>query len=69
MISSYFLISKNDFIELICKFKNHIVSQVDIDQLNEHPDKVIFSVCKRCKFGITIKKDPDEDYCLVSDYD
>lgn len=64
------LISKNDFIEFICKVKHHIVLQADIDKLDEYPDKMIFSVCKRCGFGITIETDPDDkDYCIVSECD
>ena len=63
------LVSKNDFLELVCKFKGHIVPETDLEKLKEHPDDELESTCKRCSFEILIKMDPDDhNYYLVSDF-
>lgn len=64
------LISKYDFIELVCKFKGHVVSEKIIKQFTENPNEVIIGTCQRCKFGFKLEIDPnDKDRCIISDYD
>ena len=76
------LISKNDVMEVVCKFKGHIVPKEDIDELKanivpkedidelkaSHNEEVV-TTCKRCNFTIKIHTDPDDEehYYLVSD--
>ena len=64
------LVTKNDFVEVVCKFKSHIVNKKDVQYIQEHPDETHLTVCKRCNFQISIKMDPDDDnYYLISDVD
>ena len=64
-----FLISKNDVVEVICKFKGHIVPKKDIDKLKANHNEEVQTTCKRCNFTIKIHTDPDDEehYYLVSD--
>ncbi len=64
------LVTKNDFVEVVCKFKGHIVNKSDVQYIREHPDETRLAVCKRCNFQVLIKMDPDDDdYYLISDAD
>lgn len=63
------LVGRNDIMELICKFKSHIVPQLHLTELKNNPDTEIDCICKRCNFKIKIKMDPDHaNYYLISDY-
>ena len=64
------LVSKNDVVEVVCKFKSHIVPSTDIQQLKDNPESEFSSTCERCSFSIMIRIDPeDPNYYLVSDYE
>ena len=64
------LVSKNDIVEVFCKFKGHIVPSTDIQQLKSNPNDEVTSTCERCNFSILIRADPDDpNYYLVSDHE
>ena len=62
------LVTKNDLVEVVCKFKGHIIPSKDVQELKENTKKELQSICERCNFSIMIKIDPEDDsYYLVSD--
>ena len=63
-----YFISKYDFIEFICKIKNHEPSIEAMKKLDT--EQSIITKCQRCTFDILIEQDPnDKNNCLVSDID
>ena len=64
------LVSKNDVVEVVCKFKGHIVPSTDVQKLKNHLEDEVQTTCERCNFSILIAIDPDDpNYYLVSDYE
>ena len=62
------LINKNDVIEVICKFKGHIVPENEVKRLQRNPEEELECFCERCGFSIIIRMDPDDhDYYFISD--
>ncbi len=64
------LVRKNDIMELVCKFKGHMVPNENLQELQKSQDENIRCICERCNFEIVIKIDPeDPKYYLISDYE
>ena len=61
--------TKYDFIEVVCKFKNHELDRSLLDVIHDENDldKIYILECKRCRFEVSVRLDEDKDYYLVSD--
>ena len=69
---SYLIPSKYDFIELICKVKNHELDDetlLNTINMEDNPNKIYITACKRCRFQISVQLDEDKNFYLISEFD